>query len=215
MKPDDYVSLFLSLGALLLTSRLLAELARRLGQPSILGELAAGILLGPTLLGQFSPEAMHFLFPPEGAVRIAFDAFTTLAIALFLVVAGMEVDLSTVWKQGKLALVVGAFALAVPFAIGFSAGSLIPAYVSPDVLGGAPGTKPVLFALFFATALAITALPVIAKTLMDIGMYRSDLGMLIIAAAVFVDLAGWIIFSVILSMMGAKARTPLSHSLST
>lgn len=204
MKPDDYVSFFLSLGILLLSARLLAEVARKLGQPSILGELLAGILLGPTLLGKFAPDAMHFIFPVAGSVRTAFDAFTTLAIALFLTVAGMEVDLSTVWKQGKLALAVGGFALLVPFALGFGAGSLVPAYVSPDLLGGAPGTSPLLFALFLATALAITALPVIAKTLMDIGMYRSDLGMLIIAAAVFIDLAGWVIFSVILSMIGGE-----------
>lgn len=204
MKPDDYVSFFLSLGVLLLSARILAEFARKLGQPSILGELLAGVLLGPTLLGQVAPEAMHYIFPASGPVRTSFDAFTTLAIALFLVVAGMEVDLSTVWKQGKLALAIGVLALLVPFAFGFGAGALVPAFVSPNFLGGVTGTKPLLFSMFFGTALAITALPVIAKTLMDIDMYRSDLGMLIIAAAVFGDLAGWIIFSIVLSMLGGE-----------
>jgi len=88
--------LFLSLGVLLCVAHVLGELAQRLRQPSVLGELIAGVLLGPTVLGSIAPGLSEFLFPLQGANAIALDAIATLAIGLFLLVAGMEVDLSTV-----------------------------------------------------------------------------------------------------------------------
>lgn len=127
MSHADIVALFMSLGVLLVVARLLGELARRFGQPSVLGELAAGILLGPTLLGALAPGVYEALFPfvAEGGgpsnFSIAFEGLTTVAIAMFLLVAGMEVDLATVWRQGKLALGVGVLGIVVPFAMGFGA----------------------------------------------------------------------------------------------
>ena len=109
---------------------------------------------------------------------IALDALTTVAVVLFLLVAGMEVDLSRVLKQGKVAIVVSVTGMAFPFAVGFVAGWLLP-----ETLGREPGADPTIFALFFATALAISALPVIAKTLMDLNIYRSDIGITIVSAA--------------------------------
>jgi Kef-type K+ transport system membrane component KefB/mannitol/fructose-specific phosphotransferase system IIA component (Ntr-type) len=192
--------LFLSLGVLLCVAHVLGELAQRLRQPSVLGELIAGVLLGPTVLGGIAPGLSEFLFPLQGANAIALDAIATLAIGLFLLVAGMEVDLSTVWKQGKVGCKVGIASIVIPFLIALGA-----ALVLPGALGRHGDADPTIFALFFAIAISISALPVIAKTLMDMGLYRSDLGMVVVSAAIFNDLTGWIVFAVILGLIGESS----------
>lgn len=205
LTSHETVVMFFSLGVLLAAARILGELAKRYSQPSVLGELSAGILLGPTVLGALAPQWTEFLFPRTGSLPIVLNGLTTLAIVLFLLVAGMEVDLSTVWRQGRAALSVSVAGIVLPFAVGFSI-----AYLGPELIGREPGPEKTLFALFFATALSISALPVIAKTLMDLNLYRSDLGMIIIAAAVVDDLLGWMIFAVILGLMGAAGGHPQS-----
>jgi len=196
LNSHEVLTLFLALGALLGLARLLGEFAQALRMPAVLGELLAGVLLGPTILGNLAPGLFEALFPAQGANAIALDAIATLAIVLFLLVAGMEVDLSTIWRQGKTGLKVGAAGMALPFAAGFGF-----AWFAPLAFGFEPGSDPLVFALFFATALSITALPVIAKTLMDMGLYRSDIGMIVIGAAIFNDIIGWNIFAIVLGMM--------------
>lgn len=197
LTQHEIVVMFLAVGALLAAARVFGETARFFRQPAILGEIIAGIVLGPAVLGRIAPGLQAFLFPRQGHNAIALDALTTVAVVLFLLVAGMEVDLSRVWKQGRTALVVSVIGMAFPFAVGFGAG-----WIAPATLGREPGADPTIFALFFATALAISALPVIAKTLMDLNIYRTDIGTTIVSAAIVDDLAGWIIFGVILGMMG-------------
>lgn len=192
--------MLLALAALLGTARLLGEIAQWLRQPAVLGELIAGVLLGPTFFGYFAPEWQSWLFPVEGASAIALEGITTLAIVLFLLVAGLEVDLSTVWKQGRVALKVGSVGMAVPFVIGLACAALIPTTV-----GRPAEVDPKIFTLFFATALSISSLPVIAKTLMDLNLYRTDIGMIVISAAIFNDLIGWTVFAIILGMMNSPA----------
>jgi Kef-type K+ transport system membrane component KefB/mannitol/fructose-specific phosphotransferase system IIA component len=202
---SEITAMFLALGVLLASARILGEAARRFNQPAVLGEILAGILLGPTVFGALAPAWSAFLFPRSGGVALAVDGLMTLAITLFLLVAGLEVDLSSIWRQGKLAINVGVAGIVVPFAVGFGA-----AWLAPQMMGIEAGADPMLFALFMATALSISALPVIAKTLMDLNLYRSDLGMLVVAAAVFNDLVGWIVFAVILGLLG----TGPAHALS-
>jgi len=197
--------MFLEVGTLLTAAWILGELARRFNQPAILGEILAGILLGPTVLGSLAPESAQYLFPAAGGSIFALNGLTTLAIALFLLVAGMEVDVSRVWKQGRTASWISLAGIVAPFAVGF-----LSARTFPGILGQEPGADPFIFALFFATALSISALPVIAKTLMDLDLYRTDLGMTVIAAAVCDDLVGWMIFAMILSLMPAAGNHHLS-----
>lgn len=196
LSHQNIITLFLAIGLLLGTARALGEIAQHFRQPAVLGELLAGVLLGPTVLGMLLPDVNLFLFPMQGPNAIALDTLVTVAIVLFLLVAGLEVDLSTVSRQGRVALKVGIMGMIVPFIIGFGA-----AWYIPRALGAEEGADPLVFALFLATALSITALPVIAKTLMDLDLYRSDLGMVVISAAIFNDLIGWTIFAVILGMM--------------
>jgi len=193
----EVVVLLLSLAVLLGAARLLGELARRLHQPAVIGEILAGILLGPTVLGVALPGVSAWLFPHEGNLPVVMHGLTTIAITLFLLVAGMEVDISTIWRRRFAAISVGLGGMLVPFAI-----TAPLALLAPRLLGARPDQDPRVFSLFLATAMAISALPVVAKILLDLRLFRTDLGMTIIAAAVFNDLIGWVIFAMVLAMIG-------------
>lgn len=210
LTPHNIMLMLLSLGILLGVARTLGELAQRFHQPAVVGELLAGVLLGPTVLGTISPGLELFLFPPSGANAIALDAISTLAIVLFLMVAGIEVDLSTIWKQGRVGLKVGITSISIPFLFGF-----LIAWFIPQALGKEQDVTPLVFALFIATAMSISALPVIAKTLMDLDLYRSDLGMVVISAAIFNDIFGWIVFAVVLGLIDGTSGEGANQIIST
>ncbi len=192
----ELLRLLIAIGVLLLAARLFGEIVRRFGQPAVLGELLAGIALGPALLGRLAPEAGEFLFPKEGPAAASLEGIRFVGIVLFLMVAGMEVELGTIWKRGRAATFVGIAGILAPFAIGGFA-----SWASPESFGYDGRTNTTLFVLFVATALSISALPVIARTLMDLHLYRTDFGMIVIAAAVFNDLLGWIVFAILLGIL--------------
>lgn len=189
--------LFLAVGVLLFFAWSFGEIARKLNQPAVLGEIIAGLVLGPTLLGTCSPELLQWLFPAQGHTANMLEGITSVSIALFLLVAGMEVEFAAIIKARRIAAVTGMGGLIVPFILGFTG-----AYFFPEYFGASDSTSQSVFALFIATAMSISALPVIARTLMDLNLYRSELGMIIIAAAVLNDLIGWLVFAVILALFG-------------
>ncbi len=201
MNHTELTAFFLALGLLLLVARVLGELSRRMNMPSVLGELLAGVLLGPSVLGAISPTIYSGLFPTTPGFTIGLEAVTTLGIALFLMVAGIEVDLSAILRQGKSSFVISIFGMVIPFAIGFGSAMLVPTLF----VAGASSNQ-MLIAFFLGTALSITALPVIAKILIDLNMYRSDLGMIIIAVAVINDIVGWLLFATILGTMSDQTH---------
>jgi Kef-type K+ transport system membrane component KefB/mannitol/fructose-specific phosphotransferase system IIA component (Ntr-type) len=198
LAPGEIVVMLAGLAVMLGLARAAGELFNRFGQPAIVGEILAGIVLGPTVLGTFAPALFGWLFPSEGAVPIAYSAITTVAVVLLLLIAGLEIDLSILWRQGRAALTISPLGIVVPFAIGFAA-----AWLAPDFFGESPRGDRLTFALFFGVAMSISALPVIAKVLLDLNLFRTDVGMLVMAAAMFDDLVGWIVFSIVLGMMTA------------
>ena len=124
------------MAVLLGLARFMGEVARQLGQPTVLGEILAGILLGSTVFGAFAPGAYDWLFPntPGSAVAIAEEGFVVMSATLLLLVVGLEVDLSTVWRQGKAMVSVSAFGIVIPMAIGSSLGWFAPGLLGvPDV----------------------------------------------------------------------------------
>ncbi|MGB5978358.1 MAG: cation:proton antiporter, partial [Cyclobacteriaceae bacterium] len=198
---SEVINLMLQLAVMLAAGRILAEVARTLKQPAVVGEIIAGIVLGPTLLGSIFPEMFQELFPTNGASAQVLDGFIQVAVVLLLFIAGLEVDLQIVWQQGKQALYTSFFALVVPFALGFAV-----TYAFPEFFLLENESHRVVFSLFIGTTIAITALPVIARILMDLDVFKSNMGMLIIASAMIIDLLGWLIFSVILSLMGGDGQ---------
>ncbi len=208
LDPAAMTALLLSLAVLLGLARLLGEVATRFRQPAVLGEILAGILLGPTFFAAISPEAYAWLFPAEGPVRIGLDAFVVVSVCLLMVVAGLEVDLSSVWRQGKVAAFVSTTGVLIPFVLGAGLALLMP-----RALGMDPSAAPVPFALFVGIAMSITALPVIARILIDLNMLKSDLGMLIMSAAMVNDLGGWMGFALLLATIHGQGGDGLIVTL--
>lgn len=199
---QDLVILLLAIATMLILSRIVAELGKRLKFPVVMGELLVGIALGPTVLGTLYPEIYDYLFPLDTNEKVgyALDGLFSLSVIMLLFVAGMEVDLPLVLQQGKTAIYTGLGGMIIPFFTGFAV-----AWWLPDLFHVThTGEAHLIFALFLGTALSISALPVIARILMDMKLYKTHIGMIIIAAAMFNDLVGWLVFSVILSMGGTN-----------
>jgi K+:H+ antiporter len=188
--------MFLALAILLGAAKTAGELMRKLNQPSVLGEIMAGILLGPTVFGRIRPDLYTTVFPSTGNLPIVLETVTTLGVVLFLLTAGLEIDLRSIFRQGRSAILVSSFGVIIPFAFGFGAATFFP-----EFFHAAQRADLRIFALFVGTALSISALPVIAKILMDLNLLRSEMGTVVMSSAMFDDLVGWILFSTILGMM--------------
>lgn len=202
LSGDQLTVFLLGLAVLLAAAHLLGEAARRLGQPVVIGEMVAGLLLGPTFFGWLAPNTQSWLFPHEGAAAIALDGIVMLAVTMLLLLAGMEVDLSTVRRQGKAVVFISTLAVLIPLAVGGLVAWLSPAYWGMPTKG-----DPQTFALFFGTALAVSALPVIAKILLDLDLFQSDFGMLVLITATLCNFCAWLLFSIVL---GGSEGTPLA-----
>jgi Kef-type K+ transport system membrane component KefB len=204
----DVVHLLLQLSIMLLMGRLFAEVMRRLNQPGVIGEIIAGILLGPTVLGMIKPEWFEALYPVGSISGVVLSGFVQVAVVMLLFIAGLEVDLHIVWQQGRQAISTSLFGLIIPFAIGF----VFP-YFFPGFFGMADVNGRLTFALFMGTAMAITALPVIVRILMDLNLFKSKMGLLVVSSAMIDDLVGWLIFSVILGLIGKGGSMPILNTI--
>ena len=206
----DVVHLLVQLSIMLVMGRLFAEIFRKLNQPAVVGEIIAGILLGPTVLGMLQPEWFEALYPPNAAAGVVLTGFVQVAVIMLLFIAGLEVDLHIVVQQGRQALITSMFGLVIPFSLGF----IFP-YFFPTFFGIADANGRLTFALFMGTAMAITALPVIVRILMDLNLFKSKMGLLVVASAMVDDLVGWIIFSVLLGLIGKKTgeHMPLLNTI--
>jgi Kef-type K+ transport system membrane component KefB len=184
----DFGRLLLSLAVLLAAAVGGGQLARRQGLPAVLGEIAAGVCLGPTLLGRLLPSLSVHLFPADGPIATARTAMITAALVGFLFAAGLEVDLERLRERVLTMLVVGSFGIAVPFGLGYLLVVWRPALFAEI-------RDHSILALFMGTALSISALPVIARILMDLGLYTSSIGTLALSVAMVDDVVGWSLFA--------------------
>jgi len=201
LSNDQVIIFLISISVMLFSAKMLGEIFTKFKQPAIIGEILAGVILGPTILGMLSPGTFEFLFPKNSEINVAMDGITNIAVVLLLLVSGLEVDLSVVFRHRKKALSISIIGIIIPFLLGFGI-----AYLFPGLLGLIESQDRLVFALFIGTAIAISSLPVIAKILMDLKIFKSEIGSIIIASAMLNDLIGWIIFSVILGMIGANTN---------
>jgi Kef-type K+ transport system membrane component KefB len=176
---------------LFLAARIGGEIAARIGIPLHVGELAVGMLLGPSFLGWIWPEAFEALFPPDQLQRSLLDVFSWTGVIFLVLLAGLETRLGILRRVSSAAVGgwIGGFGL--PFALGFLLGMWFPDSLLTDTV-----ERPV-FALFLATAMSISAIPVIARILMDLDLYRTRIGMVIISTAIADDTIGWIVLSIV------------------
>lgn len=201
LSSKDIALFLLSVAVMLFFSRGIGEFLRKFKQPIVIGEIIAGIILGPTIFGLIFPDLFHQLFEGSQSVTVALQGITVLAVVMLLLVSGIEVDLTLAMRQGKAASLISFMGLIFPFVVGF-----VFAWYFPDLLGISDHNNHLAFALFIGTALSITALPVVARTLMDLNIIRTKIGLVIIASAMFNDLIGWLIFSIILAMIGDQSN---------
>lgn len=207
LSHSDVIHLLIQLATMLIAGRVFAEIARKFKQPAVIGEIIAGILIGPTVLGMISPDLFGSLFPTAAGSGIVLTGFVQVAVVMLLFIAGLEVDLHIVWQQGRQAVATSLVGLIIPFMVGF----MFP-YLFPHFFGIADTNAHLTFALFMGTAMAISALPVIVRILMDLNMFKTRMGMLVVASAMVDDVIGWMIFSIILGMIGKGSGMPIWHT---
>lgn len=197
LTAEQITTLLIAISLMLFSAKLFGELFIKLKQPAIIGEILSGIILGPTVLGLFFPNAFEWLFLQK-EVSLSLNSLTTVAVVLLLLVSGLEVDLSVIFKQGKSAASISAMGIVFPFVVGFGI-----SYFFPSIMGIGKNGNHLAFSLFIGTALSISALPVIAKTLLDLNIFKTKLGLIIISSAMIDDFLGWLIFSLILGLIGS------------
>ncbi|POM24954.1 High-affinity Na(+)/H(+) antiporter NhaS3 [Actinomadura rubteroloni] len=191
----------LQVGVLLTLAIALGRLAARFGLPPVVGELTAGILVGPTLFGRVAPDAAHWLFPADPSQAHLLDAVGQVGVLLLVGLTGIEMDLGLVRRRGVTALRISLAGLVIPFVAGVGLG-----YVLPDLLGGGrAGADTDVFALFLGVAMCVSALPVIAKTLMDMNLLHRNIGQLTLTAGTVDDAFGWVMLSVVSAMAAGSS----------
>ncbi|HVZ72220.1 MAG TPA: cation:proton antiporter [Polyangia bacterium] len=199
--------LLVQLALLIAAARLGAELAKRLGLPAVVGELAAGIALGPSVFGHWFPGGFAAIFPPTNESFHLLDAFSAMGMTLLLLLTGLETDVRLLRNLGRAALIASMMGMVLPFGLGYGLG-----WIMPDQFLADPNGR-ILFSLFLATAMSISAMPVIAKILVDLDLTKRNIGVVILSAGVVDDTVGWLILSLIAG--AAKHGAFHLHELAT
>jgi Kef-type K+ transport system membrane component KefB len=198
---DDFLYLLIQICIMLVVARGFGELFKRFKQPSVVGEIIGGVLLGPSVFKNISPQLFQDLFYSHPNATMSMDGIYSIALVMLLFISGMEIDLPLIWKNGRSAFLISLIGMVIPLAIGFGTG-----WFFYDFFSAGSYTEKNVFALFLGTALSITALPVIAKILFDLNLLNSKIGSLIITCAILNDFVGWNLFSVVLSLMPSETR---------
>ncbi len=198
LSSTEIIHFLIILLLILIPARLLGELCRRYKLPAIIGEIFAGIIVGPTLLGAFFPDLFNTIFISAPKASSAFDGIANIGIILLMFIAGFEVDLKQIRQNGKQAIAISLSGILFPFAIGF----LAVWFLYKDHFANGFNNQLVT-SLFFGTALSITALSVITKILLDLDILKTRIGNIVLTAAMVDDFLGWILFSIIIQMMNA------------
>jgi Kef-type K+ transport system membrane component KefB/nucleotide-binding universal stress UspA family protein len=193
----DEVILAAQVVLLLFVGRGLGELMQRVGQPAVIGNLLAGLVLGPSLFGWLWPEAHALIFPTDPKIKSLITGISDMGVMMLLLLTGMETDLKLVRKVGFPAIAVTVAGVAVPFALGFSA-----AYFLPESIFPTQGSRLVT-SLFLGTALSISSIKIVAMVVREMNFMRRNLGQIIVASAIMEDTTGWVIISITLGIAGA------------
>ena len=179
---------------LLLVGRLLGEAMQRVGQSAVMGQLLAGVLLGPSIFGAIWPEAQQALFPAGREQRAMLEAVSDLGILMLLLLTGMETDLKLVRKARRPAISVSAAGVAVPLALGVTLGFFLPDSLLPH-----PGQR-LITALFLGTALSVASVKIVATVVREMNFIRRKVGMTLLASAIIDDTVGWTIIAITSSL---------------
>jgi Kef-type K+ transport system membrane component KefB len=193
------ITLLIQLIIIILIARGAGQLGRRLGHPLVVGEILAGLFLGPSFLGRMFPGAFHALFPAEshaGSTNQIIYMMSQIGLIFLMFLIGMEFDFGNVKTHGKSAGLVSSFGIVVPFALGIGFGLwLHPSFPETDITA---------FCLFIATAISITAIPILGRIMIEFNLTRTDVGVLTITAAAIDDALGWICLAIVSAIVKSK-----------
>jgi Kef-type K+ transport system membrane component KefB len=180
---------------IILVARVFGWIFKRIGQPTVIGEIIAGIVLGPSLLGIYFPAFSHLLFPLESLGNLKF--LSQIGLILFMFVIGMELDLKALKNKANEAVVISHASIVIPFALGIGLSYFVYDRFAPE------GVKFLAFSLFMGIAMSITAFPVLARIVQERGINRTRLGAIVITCAAADDITAWCILAVVIAIVKA------------
>ncbi|MFA6484046.1 MAG: cation:proton antiporter [Bacteroidales bacterium] len=198
--------LLLQLIIILLLARLFGLITKRLGQQIVIGEIMAGIFLGPSILGWILPGVSAFIFPHDSLISLQF--LSQIGLAFFMFVIGMELDISKINDRTQDAIIISHASIIVPFFLG----TCLSYFIFEELAPGS--TRFISFALFMGIAMSITAFPVLARILKERGLTRSPLGALAITCAAADDVTAWCLLAVVIAIAKAGSVTSALFTIS-
>jgi len=195
----------LQLIVIIVVARLFAAIFRRIGQPPVMGEMVAGIALGPSLLGWMAPQLEVFLFPITSMTTLG--VFSQVGVVLFMFIVGMELDIEHLREKASSAIMVSHASIIVPFLLGSALAISLYPRLAP------PATTFTAFALFMGIAMSITAFPVLARILKDRRMAQSPIGSMALTCASIDDVTAWCILAFVVAVVKATGFVPALATL--
>lgn len=180
---------------IIIIARLLGWVCKKIGQPSVIGEIIAGILLGPSLIGMYFPEFSAALFPEKSLGNLQF--LSQIGLILFMFIVGMELDLKVLRNKAHEAVVISHASIIIPFALGMGLAFFIYQSFAPE------GVQFLSFALFLSIAMSITAFPVLARIVQERGINKTRLGTVVITCAAADDITAWCILAAVIAIVKA------------
>ncbi|HOZ74479.1 MAG TPA: cation:proton antiporter [Flavobacterium sp.] len=180
---------------IIIVARFFGWMFRKIGQPSVIGEIIAGIVLGPSLVGMYFPEFSQALFPAESLGNLQF--LSQIGLILFMFVIGMELDLKVLQNKAKEAVVISHASIVIPFALGVGLAYFIYYRFAPESI------EFLSFSLFMGIAMSITAFPVLARIVQERGIHKTRLGTIVITCAAADDITAWCILAAVIAIVKA------------
>lgn len=187
--------LLLQIITIIIVARFFGWIFRKIGQPSVIGEMIAGIVLGPSVVGLYFPEYFHSLFPVASLGNLKF--LSQIGLILFMFVIGMELDLKALKNKANDAVVISHASIVFPFALGVGLAYFIYHLFAPQ------GVQFISFALFLGIAMSITAFPVLARIVQERGIHKTKLGTIVITCAAADDITAWCILATVIAIVKA------------
>ncbi len=189
-------TILIQLIVILSTARIMGWIFRKMGQPAVIGEMAAGLMLGPSLFGGLAPELYELAFPQSSFVTL--NTVSRVGVWIFMFLVGVELDLSVLRKVGKTAFVISQVSIYTPLAFG----ALLSLALYKEF--SYSHVSPAAFALFLGAAMSITAFPVLARILKERGLTTTPLGVIAIACAAVDDVTAWCILAVMMLLIAPE-----------
>ncbi len=198
--PDIVLHVLLTLASVILLGVVFSRVFRRLGQPPVIGEVIAGLALGPSLLGAISPEALHLLIPPptidpHGSVATSVKVISQLGVILYMFLVGLELNAAQLKHKAHAAIAISHASIVVPFALG----AILSLWLYP--LLSDPKVSFTSFALFLGVAMSITAFPVLARILTDRDLHNTPVGTVALSCAAADDVTAWCLLSLVVGVV--------------